>query len=98
MNEQELLFNTISTKERDRYVIFFDKMIDMYYDILKILGGSTNISFTSYFEELKMIADKNTYDKILDKIKIILEMKDVIKNNVNINLLIDSLIIQVGGM
>ena len=45
-----------------------------------------------------MIAKKNAQNKIIDKINILIKMKDRIKNNVNINLLIDSLIVSIGGM
>ena len=98
IKEQDLLFNRINPKEREKFVIFFDKMIDMYYDILKILSGNNRIRFISYLDDFTAIANKNTSDKILDKISILSSMKDSIKNNVNINLLIDSLIVQVGGM
>ena len=97
MKEQELLFNTISTKERDKYIIFFDKMIDMYYDILKIFEGNKNIKFSTYYDELKGIADKNTKDNVLNKIDLLVKLKDRIRYNVNINLLIDTLIVNIGG-
>ena len=95
--EQELLFDTIGVKEREKYIIFFDKLIDMYYDILKISNGVENIKNSNYFDNLKAIAMKNNPMKLLDKIDMLIEMKDTIKNNVNINLLIDSLIVSVGG-
>ena len=98
ISEQELLFSNISLKDRNRIIDFFDKMIDMYYDILKIFYGSKEIIFSEYYNDLQEIADKNTVDKILNKMSILLEKKDTIKNNVNINLLIDSLIISIGGM
>ena len=98
MKEQELLFSYINVKERDKFIYFFDKMIDMYYDILKILSGNQKITFNDNLKELNEIASKNDQAKILDKINILLELKDTIKNNVNINLLIDSLIVRVGGM
>ena len=96
--EQELLFNTISTKEREKFVILFDKMIDMYYDILKIFNGIDNVKFDKFHSELSIIAGLNTEEKILNKISVLMDLKDTIKNNVGINLLIDSLIVSVGGM
>ena len=98
MKEQELLFSYINLKDREKFISFFDKMIDMYYDILKILSGNQKITFSDYLNELKEVAKKNDQTKILAKINILLELKDTIKNNVNINLLIDSLIVRVGGM
>ena len=98
INEQNLLFTNLGIKERDKYIILFDKMIDMYYDILKVLTGDEKIKYFKYLDEFKNIAKKNTNEKLLDKINILLTEKDTIKNNVNVNLLIDSIIIEVGGM
>lgn len=98
IDEQTLIFDNINVKEREKVILFFDKIIDMYYDILKIINGNEKIRFMNYYDELKDIALINTSNKILKKINILLEMKDTIKNNVNIGLLIDSMIIRVGGM
>jgi hypothetical protein len=40
----------------------------------------------------------NSLEDILNKINILVEYKDSIKFNVNSNLLIDSIIISIGGM
>jgi len=98
IKEQDLIFSSFNLKERDKFINFFDKMIDMYYDILKISSGNQNIIYKNYSNDFKLIAEKNTQNKILDKINNLIEMKDRIKNNVNINLLIDSLIVNLGGM
>ena len=98
LNEQELLFNIIGVKERDRYLDFFDNVIDIYYDILKILNDSNNITLSDYYDELVIIAKKNNNESIICKINLLVDYKDRIKNNVNINLLIDSLIVNVGGL
>ena len=98
INEQELIFGSIGLKEREKFINFFDKMIDMYYDILKISSGNHSIVYNRYLDDFMVIAEKNTQNKILDKINILIEMKDRIKNNVNISLLIDSLIVNIGGM
>lgn len=97
IKEKELLFNSVSVKDRDKFVDIFDKMIDMYYDIMKIKSESKNIKNYNYLEIFKDIASNNdTYD-ILNKINILVDAKESIKNNVNVNLLIDSLIINIGG-
>ena len=97
MKEQELLFNTISIKDREKLLNVFDKMIDMYYDIMKISVNNLNISFKNYEDIFTDFAGKNTYNDLLNKINYLVKTKDTIKNNVNINLLIDSLIIEFGG-
>lgn len=95
--EQDILFNKLSIKDRDTFIKFFDKMIDMYYDIMKISSGNLNINFNLYLDILTDISNKNNELDILKKISYISYVKDAIKYNVNINLLIDSLIINVGG-
>lgn len=95
--EHDFLFNKLSIKDRDIFIKFFDKMIDMYYDIMKIISGNTKINFNLYLDILTVISNKNNEQDILKKISYILRAKDAIKYNVNINLLIDSLIINVGG-
>ena len=97
MKEQELLFNEIPVKERSKFINIFDKMIDMYYDIMKISVGISNIKYAKYYEVFKKIADKHTESVLLDKINYLIEAKGTIKNNVNINLLIDSVIVNIGG-
>ena len=98
MKEQEILFDTIGVKEREKYVYFFDKLIDMYYDILKILNGDKNIQYVDYLEKFDKISKNNTHEGVLRKISLLIGYKDRIKYNVNINLLIDSLIVNIGGI
>ena len=97
MQEQELLFNLVSIKDRDKIVNVFDKMIDIYYDIMKISTERENIRYNNYFDILSDVVNKNKYNEILDKINYLVKKKETIKNNVNINLLIDSVIINLGG-
>ncbi len=97
MKEQELLFNTVPMKDRDKLLNVFDKMIDMYYDIMKINTGNKFIKFNNYLDILTNIASKNTNNEILNKINFLVDAKETVKNNVNVNLLVDSVIINIGG-
>ena len=97
MKEKEIVFDYISIKDREKLVNFFDKMIDMYYDIMKININEKNIENIDYYNELLVISKKNTIDNILNKINYLIEVKDSVKYNVNCNLLFDSLIINIGG-
>jgi DNA polymerase III delta prime subunit len=98
LRENELIFEKYNQKERDKFVILFDKMIDVYYDILKILNGDENISFSEYLNELSKIAKKITKEQVISKINYLVNVKDRVKNNVGINLLFDSVILELGGM
>ena len=98
LNIQNILFDTISNKERDKLILFFDKVIDVYYDIMKIEIKAKEIKYQEYYDILEKIALKNDRDKILKKINYLVMAKDSIKYNVNNNLLVDSVIVNLGGM
>lgn len=97
MREKELLFDSISVKDRENMTLFFDKLIDVYYDIVKIIDGKKEIRFVKYIDKLNEIASNNSIDEILYKIQFLLDAKENIKSNVNMNLLIDSVIVNIGG-
>jgi len=95
---KELWFSVIGAKDRDKMVLVFDKMIDIYYDMMKVKNGNNNIKCINWIDEIKDMSVKNSLDDILNKINILIEYKDSIKFNVNSNLLMDSLIISIGGV
>ena len=97
LDVQNLVFNNISSKDRDKLVLFFDNLISIYYAIMKIGIESKSIKYDKYFDILSEIALKNSMNTILDKINYLLVAKDSIKYNVNNNLLIDDVIIKLGG-
>ena len=98
INIQNILFDTISSKERDKLILFFDRVIDIYYDIMKIAIEAKNIKYQKYYDVLSWIALKNNRNVILNKINYLLMAKETIKYNVNNNLLVDSIIVSLGGM
>lgn len=96
--EKELWFETIDGKNRDAIIIALDNMITMYYDILKIYGDKNSlISYEEYRDEFCKIVDKNGLDSIINKIRYLVDAKDSVKFNVNSNLLVDRIILEVGG-
>ena len=98
LNIQDILFQYISSKERDKLILFFDKVIDVYYDIMKIVIKAKEIKYQEYYDNLEKIALKSDRDIILKKIDYLVMAKDLIKYNVNNNLLIDSIIVNLGGI
>ncbi|MBQ8219332.1 MAG: hypothetical protein IJZ79_06220 [Bacilli bacterium] len=94
---KELWGNLVDNKDRDLVIRIFDVMINIYYDVIKINSGITDIDYDRYYDKLVYISNKNDRGKLLSKLNYLLEVKDVIKFNVNINLLIDSVIINLGG-
>ena len=95
---KDIWFSLIGAKDRDKMVLVFDKMIDIYYDMMKIKNDNNNIKCIKWIDEIKNISSMNSLEDVLNKINILVEYKDSIKFNVNSNLLMDSLIISIGGV
>ena len=96
VDNEKLLIDIINSKDREKLIAFIDKLIDMYYSIMKLIdeGGNCNIL---YYDNLVKYVKNNDISKIINKINCLVECKDSIKYNVNINLLIDKLILSIGG-
>ena len=98
INIKDIWFSNVSSKERDKMLIVFDLMIDIYYDMMKIITGNETIKCKFLEDRIIELSKLNNLDKILEKINILIDAKDSIKFNVNSNLLIDSIILSIGGM
>lgn len=97
INVKDIWFSKIGSKDRDKMIIVFDMMVDIYYDIMKIIIGNKNIKCTKWMDKICELAKLNSHNDVLEKINILIDAKDSIKFNVNSNLLIDSIIISIGG-
>lgn len=95
---KDIWFSVLGPKDRDKMIEVFDIMIDIYYDVMKIMSGSKNIKYSKWEDKIRKFTKENKIDDILKKINILLDYKDSIKFNVNSNLLMDSLIISIGGI
>ena len=95
---KDIWFSVLGTKDREKMILVFDIMIDIYYDILKLKMGEDDIKYSKWIDKLNDFINKNSLDNLLSKINILLEYKDSIKFNVNSSLLMDSLIISIGGI
>ncbi len=92
-----ILFDKINVKDREKLTILFDRMIDMYYDMVKLCLGEKDIKNKEYYDELDKIAKKYNQEELIIKLNYLLEAKESIKYNVNTLAIIDSMIINVGG-
>ena len=82
-------------KDRQENIIAIDIMINFYYDVFKyIMYGQANI-FVNEIDLIKKIS-YNTSDIILSRLEILLDVRKLLENNLNINLLIDYMIIELG--
>ena len=49
--------------------------------------------FDDNFELLKLVSEKNNINKLLNKIDILIKKQKLLRNNINTNMLVDSLVI-----
>lgn len=82
---------------RDDIVFLYDIFVNFYYDVLLYKNNINLKMFSDYEQLISFVSEKNSVDKLLNKIRILLEYKEYIKFNVNIGLLFDSLIINFEG-
>lgn len=99
-NGLETLLNTIELfhsnySDRKEYQVAFNIILLYYKDVLNYLIDSDIILFKDYIDKINVIATKNNIDMILKKIDIIINLKNYIKNNINLNLIVDKLIISI---
>lgn len=80
-------------KEKNEISIFFECSILFYRDVINYKLNRKVMYFDDNFELLKLVSDKNTMDKILHKIGILIKKQKLLKNNINVNMLVDSLVI-----
>lgn len=81
---------------RDAVVNAFEIMKLFYLDSLKFITNTKIEIFDDYQEQIEIVSRKNTVLSLIIKIKKIIKYIEKIKYNVNINLLIDRFIIELG--
>lgn len=90
-------FHTIFLK-REEIEISLQIMVMFYRDVLRYIYNKEPIYFDNQEENIKNIAKTNNYVNIINKINILNQKKELVKYNVNINMLIDSLIFDFEGV
>lgn len=84
-------------KDKDEIYNAFEVMLLFYKEILNIKLGKNIEIFNDYVNDLKIVEEKNGIDVITSKINVIMNLKELIKFNINNNLLMDKLIIELEG-
>ena len=84
-------------KDRNLNILGFSIMLLLYKDILNQKLGKEIEVFNEYTEDVKYISEKNDIECIIDKINVIMKLKELIKFNINQNALMDKLIIELKG-
>ena len=83
-------------KDRQSNINAMDIMINFYYDVFKYKISGNVIVFVDKLDLIKKVSN-NDINKIMYKMELLIEMKKLIGNNLNTNLLIDYMIIKLGG-
>jgi len=82
-------------KERQDSLFALDVMINFYYDVLKYsINGQVSI-FVSDIDLVKKVSI-NKQEDILARLELLIEVKKLVSNNLNMNLLIDYMGIMLG--
>ena len=84
-------------KDKHLFDIYLNIMMLFYKDVLNYILFEKADVFVDKLDIIKTISSSNTETIISEKIKVILTIKERIKNNCNLNLLLDKLIFMLEG-
>lgn len=85
---KEIFVDNNFLKDRESVILLLDNMIDIYYSILKDKMFNDN-NLLNYSD--------NSVNKIIFKIDFLNSVRDKVKYNININLLLDNIVVNIGG-
>ena len=91
INEKKLFLDVF--KEKEEIYNFFELLVLFYRDVINIKLSKNLMFFDDNKDLLEFVSNKNSLKNILKKIDIIIKKQKLIRNNINTNMLIDSLII-----
>lgn len=91
INEKNLFLDIF--KEKEEIYKFFECLVLFYRDVINIKLNKKVMFFDDNQDLLELVSNKNNLNNILKKIDIIIKKQKLIRNNINTNMLIDSLII-----
>lgn len=93
---KSMWYENISSK--DEFLIAFLLMIYVYYDALKLKFNYSKIFFIDDMVLLEKISNYNSVDCLLNKVDILIYGYDMLKMNLNLNLLFDDIIIRLANV
>ena len=89
---KDMWYNKIPSREDE--ITAFLLMIYFYYDVLKKKVGYEQYFYCDYLELINNVANKNSVLAIMEKINIVIYGYEMLKNNLNVNLLLDDIVIK----
>ena len=93
---KNMWYNNISTREDT--LLGFMLMLRFYYDVLMCKLGGNQYFFCDKIEYVKKCANFNSIEEILHKVDVVNYGYDMIRYNLNLNLLLDDIVIRLGDM
>jgi len=91
---KKMWYNIFSNRED--FALAISLMEYFYYDVLKNKSGIENYFFSDKVNEIFSVARLNSIDSIIKKIDIINYANEMVRCNLNLNLLIDDVVIRLG--
>ena len=82
--------------DRISFIIGFQLLISLYYDILKYKLYDKLEFYVDYEVKVIKIANMLKTDDVINRINVLIKYMELIKYNLNLNLLMDSLVIELG--
>lgn len=83
---------------REKVDIAIDLLIRFYYDVLRKKVGKESIFFIDKIELINTLSSSNKMESIIKKIEILIDNKEILKYNLNLNLFINKVLIELGGV
>lgn len=84
-------------KDREASIMAMELLINLYVDIVRYKAGVDVNFYKDKIDIIDVIASYNDLNRIAKKVDILIEAKNNLKRNLNINLLIDKLFIDMCG-
>lgn len=84
-------------KERIDNIMAVDLLINFYYDVLKLKCGRDNLFYCDYVDSLNNVVTINSIESIIHKLNVCIDTFEMLKCNLNVNLLIDNMVLELGG-
>ena len=78
---------------KDDILKFINSSIIFYRDVINYKLNRDILYYNDYENDISNISSKNSLDKLLHKLKVLLKKEKIIKTNVNLNMFIDGVII-----
>lgn len=89
-------YNKFLSREESNCALLL--IVNFYYDVLKFKYKISDYFFGDYLNYIEDVSLKNTIDDIIKKIDVCISKSELIRYNLNVNLLVDDMVIELGEL